>query len=141
MNSACQLIRVEEIPLGILFEGYYWYSNQKKPTVIPPDVPIQLSWFTDLPFIVEANFYAKKEQISIHVRSMDGTYHITKIDLSQLDHSLCSKASYVGHDLDGRDFEMIEAWFAQPDEEGLLAGMESLIPAWTAFAGFITKKD
>jgi CRISPR type III-associated protein (TIGR04423 family) len=137
MKYAYQSISIHDIPQDILFEGYYWYSNEKSPTVITQEA-IQRSWFTDLPFVIEANFYARTEQISIQVRHIDGVYHVAKIDLAQLDQIEHEKAPYIGHDLGGVHFEMIEAWIHQVD--ALLEGMETLVPAWTAFAGFTTKK-
>jgi CRISPR type III-associated protein (TIGR04423 family) len=134
MNHIFQSIKISEIPADILFEGYYWYSNEKSPTIISTPEPILKNWFTELPFVIEANFYAKAEQISIQVGHWDGSYHVAKIDLTQLDRITYDKVSYIGHDLNGRNFEMIEAWEPRPDD--LLEGMETLFPVWTAFAGF-----
>jgi len=138
MNPVYQPITISKIPEDILFEGYFWYSNDKSPKIISPPALIQQSWFTELPFVIEANFFARTEQISIQVRHWDGVYHVDKIDLTQLDKILHDKVSYIGHDLGGRNFEMIEAWETRPDE--LLEGMETLVPAWAAFAGFINTK-
>jgi CRISPR type III-associated protein (TIGR04423 family) len=139
MNPVYQPITISEIPEDILFEGYYWYSNDKSPKIISTPEPIQQSWFTELPFVVEADFYAKAEQISIQVRHWDSVYHTAKIDLTQLDEITYDKVSYIGHDLGGRNFEMIEAWEPRPDK--LLEGMETLVPTWAAFAGFINTKE
>lgn len=136
MKNAYQPITISEIPDNILFEGYYWYSNEQAPRVISQEI-VRQSWFTELPFVIEANFYARIEQLSIQVRHADGEYHIAKIDLSRLSDIPHDITSYTGHDLGGRNFEMIEAWEPQADE--LLENMESLIPAWTAFAGFTSK--
>ncbi len=138
MNSAYQSIRISEIPKDILFEGYYWYSNDKSPKLIPTPEPIQQSWFTELPFVIEANFYSQAQQISIQIRHWDGVYHVGKIDLSQLDKIIHDKVLYIGHDLAGHNIEMIEAWEAYPYE--LLEGMETLVPTWAAFAGFSNNK-
>jgi CRISPR type III-associated protein (TIGR04423 family) len=139
MNSVYQPITISQIPNDILFEGYYWNADDKSPTVISPPALIQHSWFTELPFIIEANFYARTEQISIQVRHWDGVYHVAKIDLSRLDGITHDRVSYIGHDLGGLDFEMIEAWEAKTDE--LLEGMETLVPTWAAFAGFTNTKE
>jgi CRISPR type III-associated protein (TIGR04423 family) len=71
------------------------------------------------------------------VRFIDGSYHIAKIDLTQIGEIPYDEVEYIGHDVDGHNFMMIEAWDSQCDE--LLEGMETLVPAWSAFAGF-TKK-
>lgn len=137
MKSRYQLIPISEIPEDLLFEGYYWYSNEKSPVILTGE-PIQQSWFTELPFVIEANFYAEAAQISIQVRHWDGDYHAARIDLHLLDSIHHDRVSYIGHDLGGRNFEMIEAWAPQTDE--LLEGMKTLVPAWAAFAGFTTNK-
>lgn len=139
MNSIHQTISISEIPMDIPFEGYYWNSDDKSPIIISSPIFIQHSWFTELPFIIEANFYARKEQISINVRHWDGVYHVIKIDLSRLDGITYDKVSYIGHDLGGRNFEMIEAWEPRPDD--LLEDMETLVPSWAAFAGFKNNKE
>lgn len=139
MSNVFKSIKISEIPTNILFEGYYWYANDKSPKIISTPALIQQSWFSQTPFVVEANFYAKSEQISIQVRHWDGTYHIAQIDLANLDGITFDKVSYIGHDLGGRNFEMIEAWEPRPDE--LIEGMEALVPAWTAFAGFSNTKE
>lgn len=139
MNSVYKPIAISEIPQDIQFEGYYWYSNESSPRIISSPAPIQQNWFTELPFVVEANFYSRVEQISIQIRYWDGIYHVAKVDLSQLERIPHDKVSYIGHDLDGRDFEMIEAWESRPDE--LLEGMETLVPTWAAFAGFTNTKE
>jgi len=136
MINAYQPITIKEIPENILFEGYYWYSNEHSPTIITHEI-VQQSWFKELPFVIEAHFYSSAEQISMQVRNIDGVYHVAKIDLSRLIDITHDIAFYIGHDLGGRNFEMIHAWEPQVDE--LLAGMETLIPTWTAFAGFTTK--
>lgn len=138
MKSTYQPIPISEIPEDLLFEGYYWCSNEKSPVILTGE-PIQQSWFTELPFVIEANFYAKAEQISLQVRHLDGVYHVARIDLSLLDSIHHDRVSYIGHDLGGRNYEMVEAWEPQPDE--LLEGMKTLVPAWAAFAGFITNKE
>ena len=137
MNNLYQIISIEEIPKDILFEGYYWYSNEQKPRVILSPSIIQYDWFTDLPFVVEANFYSPKAQLSIQVKNMDGEYAVAKMDLSQLHEIEHDKVTYIGHDLESKSYVMIEAWIPQADE--LLEGMESLIPAWSAFAGFVNQ--
>jgi CRISPR type III-associated protein (TIGR04423 family) len=138
MSNVFKSIKISEIPSNILFEGYYWYANDKSPKIISTPGLIQQSWFSQSPFVVEANFYAESEQISIQVRHWDGVYHTVLIDLANLDGITFDKVSYIGHDLGGRNFEMIEAWEPRPDK--FLEDMETLVPTWTAFAGFTNTK-
>ena len=137
MSQAYQPISIQDIPADVNFEGYYWYSNRPKPEIIT-DEPIQPGWFTALPFVVEANFYSREKQLSLQVRHVDGQYQVALIDLGMADKSLKGESkTYLGHDLDGRDFQVIEAW--RPEADPFCEGMEVLVPAWSAFAGFVNR--
>jgi CRISPR type III-associated protein (TIGR04423 family) len=132
MENNYQKITIDQIPDNIDFEGYYWYSNERKPMVIDGE-KIKKSIFSDLPFVVEANFYSEAEKISIRVKNIDGQYHIGKIKLESTDNA----TTYIAHDLDGiKKFKMVEVW-EEDDEDDLLEGMKVLVPSWAAFAGFI----
>lgn len=128
--SIYKKITLMEIP-DYEFEGYYWYSDQQKPEIVTAS-KIDKSKFTLMPFVIEANFYARKEKVSIQIKNIDGAYQIGRIELDQDD--IDKSIRYIGHDLDGRNFKMVEAWEAI--EDGLLEGIKSLQPAWGAFAGF-----
>jgi len=135
MNKNYQKITIAEIPNQLNFEGYYWYSDKQKPVILDNE-KIDKKTFTALPFIIEGNFYAPKEQISIQVKNLNGTYHIAKIDLNLPEIILVEEKEYIAHDLKGiRKFKMKEAW--QEVEDELLEGMSTLVPAWSAFSGFI----
>lgn len=137
MSKAFRNIEVHEIPGDILFEGYYWYSNAKIPEVIPQE-PIKKGWFKEMPFIIEANFYSREKKLSIQVRHVDGKYHVARIDLDHADASLLDgPVTYLGHDLKGLDYQVVEAWEPKPDP--LCDGMEVLQPSWTAFVGFVNR--
>jgi len=133
MSQAYQPISIQDIPTDVNFEGYYWYSNQPKPEIIRGE-PIQLAWFTELPFVVEANFYSADAKLSLQVRHVDGQYQVAKVDFNLIDESLYDEATYLGHDLEGQRFKVRQAW--QPDPDPFCAGMPVLVPAWSAFAGF-----
>jgi len=137
MSQAYQAISIQDIPTDVNFEGYYWYSNKPQPKIITNE-PIQLAWFKDLPFVVEANFYSANAKLSLQVKHVDGQYQVALIDLNQVDESLTGKPqTYLGHDLDGRDFQALEAW--QPESDLFCEGMEVLVPSWIAFVGFTSK--
>ncbi|GAB4407722.1 MAG: hypothetical protein OHK0039_10300 [Bacteroidia bacterium] len=137
MSQAYQPISIQDIPADVNFEGYYWYSNSPKPEIIT-DEPIHPDWFTELPFVVEANFYARGQQLSVQVRHVDGQYQVALIDLGLADKSLTGEPkTYLGHDLDGRHLKVVEAWKSEVDP--FCEGMEVLVPAWTAFAGFVNR--
>lgn len=138
MSKRYQPIAISDIPADLMFEGYYWYSDKPSPKLCH-DEPIQQAWFGNMPFVIEANFYNKSEGISIQVRSIDGQYHVARIDLSNLDQEHFDHQVYQGHDLEGRDYRVVNAWEPQP--EPLCEGMETLVPSWTAFAGFTTPNN
>jgi CRISPR type III-associated protein (TIGR04423 family) len=135
MDKVFQKITIEEIP-DYEFQGYYWYSNQREPEYFLSK-KIDLSIFSKLPFVIEANFFAKNENVSIQVKNIDGNYYISLINLNLIsDPNLCDKQEYIAHDLgDVKKYKMIEAWEEKADD--LLEGMNTLVPSWTAFAGFI----
>ncbi|MBK6948996.1 MAG: hypothetical protein IPH16_13930 [Haliscomenobacter sp.] len=61
MNTTYQIMTINEIPEDLLFEGYYWYSNEQSPMIITGK-PIQKSWFTEIPFVIEANFLQERSK-------------------------------------------------------------------------------
>ena len=135
VKNIFQKITIKEIP-DFDFEGYYWYSNERRPKRVLGG-KIDQSIFSDLPFVIEANFFSKKENVSIQVKNIDGDYYILQFNLSSIqDHHLIDKQDYIAHDLvDIKKYKMMEAWEERSDE--LLEGMKTLVPSWTAFVGFI----
>lgn len=128
-------IEIKEIPSGD-FEGYYWLSDSSKP-VVQKNGEIDRSVFSNLPFVVEANYYSEDTGISIQVKNIDGTYDIAQIDVKN-----CEAKQYIGHDIKA-DYLVVEAW--GDIEDDLLEGMTTKVPTWNAFKGFVehikTKKN
>lgn len=129
-------ITIAEIP-DLLYEGYYWYSNRKCPEILATEARIDKNLFTQMPFVIEANFYAKGEDISIKVNFLNGAYHVAQFNLADLSSKLKTEQVYLGHDLEGKNFKLIEAW--QEVNDPNLENMKTLQPAWSAFAGFTDK--
>ena len=131
MKNRYKKINIEDIPEGN-FDGYYWYSNKTKPEIISKK-KIDKNKFTQLPFVIEANFYSNETETSIQIKNIDGKYHIASIDLKS-----CKSGAqnYIGHYI-GQDFQVVEAWEEKEDE--LLEGMITEVPLWTAFKGFVNK--
>lgn len=130
---------IQDIP-DYLYEGYYWHSDKQFPEVIINEC-IDKSKFTEMPFIVEANFIAKEEKISIQVRNIDGQYHISGFNLKGVDDSGHVVREYIAHDLkieNGKrkieKFKMVEAW--EEVSDSMLENMVTLQPSWAAFFGF-----
>ena len=133
-----ELIKITNIP-DFLFDGYFWFSDAEKPQVIIAK-KIDKSIFSSMPFAIEANFYAPKEQVSIQARNIDGDYQIIKFSLKGVTEK---PLRYIGHDLEKEgkkfDFLMLEAWEEVEDQDNLLEAMKTLQPTWAAFAGFTDK--
>lgn len=130
-------IKVEDINFGLTYEGYLWYSDQKKPE---QRTSISKDDFKELPFIIEGNLYSEQEQISISIKHRDGEYFIYQADLKNLKDDQKTKQAYIAHDLDGvKNIKMLHYWEESPEEE-LLAGMKTLVPSWQAFVGFDNPK-
>jgi CRISPR type III-associated protein (TIGR04423 family) len=130
MKNRYKKINISDFPTG-KFDGYYWFSDQPKPEIII-DKEIDRAKFQKLPFVVEANFYSKETHQSIQVKNIDGKYLCAQIDLTD-----CKSIpqTYIGHDIGGKNFLLVEAWEEKTDE--LLEGMTTKIPSWSAFRGFV----
>ena len=126
--AACEKISLVQIPQDLQFVGYYWLSDQKKPTVQKNMGNIDHKIFSDLPFVIEANFFAPKDEISISIRNIEGEYHVWKYDLKD---ASSEGKKYLGKEF---DFLMVEAW--EEVEDRSLEDMKTFVPAWAAFAGF-----
>lgn len=136
--SDSQNISIAQIPSGD-YEGYYWYSDAQAPEIIIGK-NIDPAKFTALPFVIEANFYCQAKQISIRVRNVEGQYLVTQFNLGALPEDFkTTRKTYLGHDLKGRNFILVEAWREVVDTEQM-AGLKTLQPAWSAFAGFTPEK-
>lgn len=131
-------ISINDINFDLDYEGYYWYSNQSKPELVQHQ-KISKDIFTELPFIVEGNFFAKNEELSISIKFIDGKYYIYQADLSGLQDAETTRNEFIAHDLEGIDkIKMVQVWEESP-EDPLLENMKTLKPAWQAFVGFVKK--
>lgn len=136
------LIKIDDIP-DYNYEGYYWYSDQSAPEVVYPQRKLDFKEIlTLLPFVVEGNFYAEQEKVSIQIRHIDGEYRSAQFDLKGLENnSNYPTRHYIAHRLKDEDeksiskYKMMEAW--EEMEDPLLEGMKTLKPTWAAFCGFV----
>lgn len=126
-------ISIEEIDYSLNYEGYYWYSNSDKPVLNPK---LSKEVFTNLPFIIEGNFYCAEKEISINIKNIDGNYQIFQAELNGIAVDQITKQEYLAHDLIGiSKIKMIQYW-KESDPDPLLSDMTTLLPSWQAFAGF-----
>jgi CRISPR type III-associated protein (TIGR04423 family) len=127
MEKRYKKISIDTIPQGN-YQGYYWMSNSSKP-VIQDEGDIDKSIFKELPFVVEANYYSSEADISIQIKSVDGQYLVSEINVKD-----CEVIEYIGHDI-GSNYLVVEAWGEKEDD--LLEGMIAKVPVWEAFKGFV----
>lgn len=138
---------IADLP-SYLVEGYYWLSDATEPIILLNE-SIDIKIFqTQLPFVVEANFYTPKEDVSISIKNIDGNYHVNLIELANIDDPLKVVYSYKGifsalsdsEEKQQWNFKVCEIWGEMSDE--MLAGMKTLVPVCLAFIGFEpNKKD
>lgn len=118
------------------FEGYFWLSNEDEPANLDGHLKeFKDSLQQEIPFVIEANFYNKTDNISISLRHVEGRYLITQIDLNKKGEGI--KASDGLHFKAIKGFEevkIINLWQAEPDD--MLEGMEVMQPILSIFAGF-----
>ncbi len=141
MKQRHKSIKLAEIPTDVLFDGYLWPSNEPKPKTMKAE-RVDMTLFQKLlPFIMEGNLWSEELSLSIQIRNVDGAYFIHQFDLSGSEQdSLLDEKEYLAHDLDGvSKYRVVEAWKEQQDE--MLSGMKTLVPAWTAFKGFVNSKN
>jgi CRISPR type III-associated protein (TIGR04423 family) len=142
MKERHKAITLADIPVDVVFDGYFWVSNDKKPKTMRAE-RVDMTLFQKLPFVVEGNLWSEERSLSIQIRNVDGEYLINQFDLSNSDpdqDKLLDEKEYLAHDLDGvGKFRVVEAWKEHRDE--MLAGMVTLVPAWTAFKGFVNDKN
>lgn len=134
-------ITIDEIDYSIGYEGYLWYSGENRPELI--NGRFDKSYFdplsrnvTDSLFIIEGNLYARDLKRSISIRFVDGQYLIHQADLANIDPEQFTPHKYKSHRLDGIQFVKMMQYWDETDDK-LLEGMKTLVPAWTAFVGFV----
>jgi CRISPR type III-associated protein (TIGR04423 family) len=128
-------IDIDKIDYSLKFDGYYWYSNKKKPEIILRTF-ISKEIFTSLPFIIEGNLFCSENELSINIKHIDGEYQVYQVILKDLPIDQISEQDYITHDLDqiGK-MTLLQHW-EETLPDPLLAGMTTLIPTWQAFKGF-----
>ena len=134
-----ELIRkIDAIPLRN-YEGYIWYSDEKRPHYIGKEhKEFEKKDLSKYPFIVEGALYSKEDNISILIRCLDGEYYIYEMNLALIE---ANKEQYkeISHNWlvakdANRTAKMCEIWTLEKDE--LCLNMPSFKPAFWAFKGF-----
>jgi CRISPR type III-associated protein (TIGR04423 family) len=129
-------INISDIDFSINYQGYYWYSNAKHPIVVLND-KLSEKLFSRLPFIVEANFYSKENNLSITIKNIDGIYSLHQVNFNDTIENQGTIDEYIVHDLEGiSKIRMLQYW-EESEQDEFLENMSTLIPSWIAFIGFV----
>lgn len=141
-------ISIEEIK-ALKYQGYYWYSDKSSPTTLDKALFKADLISPDGTFIVEAHLYNQEEELSYSIKYIDGEHWIAEINLKGITQlkDYIDRKEYFTHDIEKyKKYIMIEAWIEAPlypnyikcqtDEKQQIPNIQTLVPAWSAFAGF-----
>ena len=118
------------------YTGYVWMSDNPIPKILENEI-YNFSEINTNPFIIEANLFAKNENISVNIKHIDGKYFISIIDLNNIpEFSEIVKKNYLANSVlkPAEKLFFKECWQEIDDE--LCEKMKVLKPTWTAFVGF-----
>ncbi len=129
--------RINNIPAGA-YEGYYWLSDADKPVVIDGSFDGLTLDPDSNPFVIEAQLFDRKNNVSFSVKYTDGQYYAYKYDLN----SKASEAKeevkeqkYCSNQMDEHPWLYFrQYWREKPDV--LCDNMGVLQPAEMVFVGF-----
>ena len=127
--------KLSEIP-NLVFLGYIWMSDKSEPTILNNETH-DFSNVDENPFIIEANLFAEKENISVNIKHIDGKYYISIIELNDLpENAEITEKVYLANPALSKTKKLVfkECW--QEVEDELCENMKVLKPTWTAFTGF-----
>lgn len=128
------LANISDIPQG-KYEGYFWLSDADGPNVLDLRSDIDRKLLNKpLPFVLEANFYDRDQEISIHIKNVDGKHYITMVDFRKLTDELVEEVPYLAYKVKANTYIMAEAW--EKVQDPLLENMYVYQPSWSAFKGF-----
>lgn len=134
--------------------GYYWMSNATDPVLIgneegkqPGKLPSLIKDTLDKtdanPFVVEAQLFFPKENLSVGIKYVDGDYHIsrkkvTKEEIAAANTENVTLKKYVAHRMPGKRLLFLQYWEEITDK--LCAKQGVLQPTEMAFIGFESLK-
>ena len=129
------------------YEGYLWYSNEKKPMVFDGSEPVPEMNLDEEknPFIIEGNLWDEDGRNSIMIRYVDGEYIVrrTKVKEEELSRAYSQAyesgsptlKKYLAHRIEGvKCLCFLQYWQAEPDD--MCEKMCVLRPSKLVFIGF-----
>lgn len=135
--------RINNIPSGTTYQGYYWMSDATDPVLVKDAIPEFLSRLdaNANPFIIEAQLFDYSNRLSYSVKYVDGSYiahrqevkeSLKDVEAGKYDH-ITLKKNYANR-MPGLRLCFFQYWKEKPDM--LCEGMNVLQPAEMAFVGF-----
>lgn len=119
------------------YEGYLWFSNEKKPLVLDKE-SFELEIPDDAnPFVVEGFLFDGTKSISI--KYLDGKYHIYEYNINDFADQEFREVVFFSHRMDGRKLRFRQ--YMRSVEDELCEEMEVLQPAELVFVGFNNKEE
>ena len=132
------------------YEGYLWYSNEKKPMVFDGSEPVPEMNLDEEknPFIIEGNLWDEDGRNSIMIRYVEGEYIVRRTKVKEEELKASSRASsqayesgsptlkkYLAHRIEGvKCLCFLQYWQAESDK--MCEGMQVLRPSKLVFIGF-----
>ncbi len=119
------------------YEGYLWFSNEKKPLVLDKE-SFELEIPDDAnPFVVEGFLFDGTKSISI--KYLDGKYYTYEYNINDFVGMMYSDVTFFSHRMDGRKLKFRQ--YMRSVEDELCEEMEVLQPAELVFVGFNNKEE
>lgn len=134
-------ITLKDIPLNNNYQGYLWWSSEKKPEVYNEQNLPGFPESTANPFIIEGNLYDKENRISYLIRFIDGAYLVYRFNPDDFTTIEKTEKEYLPKHfpVEIKKLCFTEYWEPKPDE--YCEGMPVLKPTAVVFTGFKTKED
>lgn len=123
-----------------LYDGYLWYSDQKKPKVLKQEAfNLDALCESENPFIIEGQLWNKDKRESISIKYVDGKYIVSGPvvveDYKEEKTELFTKKRYIPHRIEGiKHIVFLQYW--RKEKDNLCEGFETLVPDRLVFVGF-----
>ena len=129
--------KINNIPAGI-YEGYYWLSDTDRPVVIDGVFDGLTLDPDENPFVIEAQLFDRKNNVSFSVKYTDGHYYAYRYDLNNIisDNSEEVKVQkYCSYRMENHPWLYFRQYWRE-ESDSLCDNMPVLQPADMVFVGF-----
>jgi len=126
-------ISLKDIPVGINYEGYLWWSDQESPKVLLNEILTPLPVENKLPAIIEGYLFNSESQTSYSIRFLDDGYIVMKYEIDNTD--IGDIVDFIPNRLNGvSKIKFLQYW--KPEIDTLCEEFEVLKPKANVFVGF-----